>query len=144
MLQFLAESLLLTLFSAVCSFILPAFNPAKYSCVSTRATQATLSKMRSVWKKISPATPFTYSFLDEKFDSFYKEQQRWSRIISWAGGISVLLACLGLFGLAYRISIRLWIFVATGIVALMITLITVSVQAIKVAMANPVKSLRTE
>lgn len=62
---------------------------------------AILSEIRLAWKKISPVTAFSYSFLDEKFDDFYKEQQRWSRIMSWAGGISALLACLGLFGLAY-------------------------------------------
>jgi len=45
---------------------------------------------------------------------------------------------------AYRISISWWIFFATGILALMIALVTVSFQAIKAAIANPVKSLRTE
>jgi putative ABC transport system permease protein len=45
---------------------------------------------------------------------------------------------------AYRIEIRGWIFVTAGIVAIMIALITVSVQAIKAAIVNPVKSLRTE
>jgi putative ABC transport system permease protein len=44
----------------------------------------------------------------------------------------------------YRTSISLWIFIITGITALFITLATVSYQAIKAAMANPVKSLRTE
>ncbi|HEX9152315.1 MAG TPA: hypothetical protein VF842_09545, partial [Flavobacterium sp.] len=44
----------------------------------------------------------------------------------------------------YRTTISLWIFIASGIGALMITLITVSFQAIKAAIANPVKSLRTE
>lgn len=44
----------------------------------------------------------------------------------------------------YRTTISLWIFIASGIGALAITLITVSFQAIKAALANPVKSLRTE
>ena len=44
----------------------------------------------------------------------------------------------------YRIGISAWVFIATGIMALIITLITVSFQAIKAAIANPVKSLRTE
>jgi ABC-type antimicrobial peptide transport system permease subunit len=44
----------------------------------------------------------------------------------------------------YRTSISLWVFVATGIMALVITLATVSCQAIKAALANPVKSLRRE
>jgi putative ABC transport system permease protein len=45
---------------------------------------------------------------------------------------------------AYRISINWWIFFAAGIIALLIALFTVSFQAIKAAIANPVKSLRTE
>jgi len=45
---------------------------------------------------------------------------------------------------AYRISMPYWIFFAAGIVAALIALITISFQAIKAAVANPVKSLRTE
>ncbi len=45
---------------------------------------------------------------------------------------------------AYRISIQWWVFVLAGIAALLIALLTVSFQAIKAALANPVKSLRTE
>ena len=45
---------------------------------------------------------------------------------------------------AYRIDIGWWIFVAAGIVAVIIALATVSFQAIKTALANPVKSLRSE
>ncbi|HTS44754.1 MAG TPA: ABC transporter permease [Puia sp.] len=45
---------------------------------------------------------------------------------------------------AYRININWWIFAGAGIAALLIALITVSFQAIKAAIANPVKSLRTE
>ncbi|MFI5195423.1 MAG: ABC transporter permease, partial [Chitinophagales bacterium] len=45
---------------------------------------------------------------------------------------------------AYRISISLWVFVAAGFAALFIALITVSFQAIRAAVANPVDSLRSE
>ncbi|MFT3911716.1 MAG: ABC transporter permease [Ferruginibacter sp.] len=45
---------------------------------------------------------------------------------------------------AYRINIKWWIFALAGAVALAIAMLTVSYQAIKAAMANPVKSLRTE
>jgi putative ABC transport system permease protein len=45
---------------------------------------------------------------------------------------------------AYRTNISWWIFVAAGVAAILIALITVSFQAIKAAVANPVKSLRTE
>jgi putative ABC transport system permease protein len=45
---------------------------------------------------------------------------------------------------AYRIDISWWVFVAAGAAAIVIALITVSFQVIKAAVANPVKSLRTE
>jgi putative ABC transport system permease protein len=45
---------------------------------------------------------------------------------------------------AYRINISWWIFLAAGLTALLIALVTVSFQAIRAAIANPVKSLRTE
>ncbi|MEJ7829509.1 MAG: FtsX-like permease family protein, partial [Segetibacter sp.] len=45
---------------------------------------------------------------------------------------------------AYRINISLWVFVIAGIAAIVIALITVSFQAVKAALSNPVKSLRTE
>jgi len=45
---------------------------------------------------------------------------------------------------AYRTTISVWIFIAAAVGALSLTLLTVSFQAIKAAIANPVKSLRTE
>ncbi len=45
---------------------------------------------------------------------------------------------------AYRIQISWWIFALAGVAALLIALITVSFQAIKASLANPVKALRTE
>jgi len=45
---------------------------------------------------------------------------------------------------AYRVSIHWWMFACAACVAVLIALITVSFQAIKAAVANPVKSLRTE
>jgi putative ABC transport system permease protein len=45
---------------------------------------------------------------------------------------------------AYRINIEWWVFALAGVMALLIALLTVSFQAVKAAVANPVKSLRTE
>ena len=45
---------------------------------------------------------------------------------------------------AYRIPMSWWVFFIAGIIALLIALLTVSYQAIKAALANPVKSLRAE
>jgi putative ABC transport system permease protein len=144
-----------------------------------------------------------YSFLDDNLDNFYKTEIKLSDIVGWAGGISIFLACLGLFGLAalsaanrtkeigirkvlgapsrvivqllsrdflrlvtialliaaplawyfmnkwlqdyaYRMRIQWWVFVVTGLGALLLAVATVSLQAIRAANTNPVKSLRTE
>jgi putative ABC transport system permease protein len=45
---------------------------------------------------------------------------------------------------AYRIAIEWWVFAAVGLMAVVIAMATISFQAVKAAMANPVKSLRTE
>jgi ABC-type antimicrobial peptide transport system permease subunit len=68
----------------------------------------------------------------------------------------VIIACLIAFPLSwwimhnwlqnyeYRIKINWWIFLAAGISAILIALFTISFQSVKAAIANPVKSLRTE
>jgi len=45
---------------------------------------------------------------------------------------------------AYRTSLAWWVFALAGIVAILIALFTIGFQAIKAAIANPVKSLRSE
>jgi putative ABC transport system permease protein len=59
-----------------------------------------LGAMQKAWTGVVTELPFKYNFLDESIDNFYKSERKWSSIIGWAGGISVFLACLGLFGLA--------------------------------------------
>ena len=49
-----------------------------------------------------------------------------------------------LLNFSYRIDIHWWVFIIAGIAALLIALATVSLQAIKAALSNPVNSLRTE
>jgi hypothetical protein len=44
----------------------------------------------------------------------------------------------------YRAGISVWVFVVTGLMALTITLLTVSIQTIKAALTSPVKSLKSE
>jgi putative ABC transport system permease protein len=45
---------------------------------------------------------------------------------------------------AYRIDIKWWVFGVAGLLALTIAIVTVSLQAVKAAIANPVKALRSE
>ncbi len=51
---------------------------------------------------------------------------------------------LWLQNFAYHIQLEWWVFLLAGVLALLIALLTVSFQAVKVAIANPIKSLRTE
>jgi putative ABC transport system permease protein len=60
----------------------------------------TIEALGAAWRRIAPELPFEYSFLDADFDNFYRSETRWGNIIACAGGISIFLACLGLFGLA--------------------------------------------
>ena len=45
---------------------------------------------------------------------------------------------------AYRINISWWVFIIAGVTAILIALITISFKAIRAAVSNPIKSLRTE
>ena len=69
-------------------------------------------------------------------------------LVGWAFLIAAPLAwffCDGwLGGFAYRTGLYWWIFVVAGLAALLIALLTVSYQAIRAALANPVVSLRAE
>jgi putative ABC transport system permease protein len=70
------------------------------------------------------------------------------KLVAFSAPIAWLVAFLfmhkWLQDFAYRIGMPWWIFIVAGIVAALIALITISFQAIKAAVANPVKSLRTE
>ena len=171
--------------------------------VATTDIAGLLKNIESKYKEMAPGMPFSYQFLDDSFDNMYREEQRVGKVALTFSLLAVLIACLGLFGLAtymaeqrtkeigvrkvlgasvrdivsmlskdflklvfisfviavpvawwgmnkwlqdfaYRISIGWWIFIAAGVIAMLIALFTVSFQAIKAALANPVKSIRTE
>jgi putative ABC transport system permease protein len=59
-----------------------------------------LASIQSVWKIAAPDYPLKYNFLDEDLDRYYQSESRISNIVGWASGISIFLACLGLFGIA--------------------------------------------
>ncbi len=74
-----------------------------------------------------------------------KEFTKWvliANIIAWPAAYYFMNNWLKDF--AYRININLWIFITSGVLALIIALSTVSIHAVKAARANPVKSLRYE
>jgi len=163
----------------------------------------TLGRLEMMWKQRIPDRPFTYHFLDEDYNKLYIGEQRSSTLFTVAATLAILLACLGLFGLAafttvqrtkeigirrvlganitsitmliarnflvmigiailiaiplawyagnqwlqdfaFRISVQGWVFIAASVATILIALGTVGFHAVRSALMNPVKSLRTE
>jgi putative ABC transport system permease protein len=162
-----------------------------------------LAWIDNVYRRFDKTTSVEYHFLDKNFARQYEAEQKQGQIAFVFTVLAVLVACLGLFGLAtftaaqrtkeigirkvlgasvtgivallskdfiklvfiaaliafplawwsmnkwledfaYRIHIGWWVFVVAGLSALLVALVTISYQAIKAALANPVKSLRME
>lgn len=61
---------------------------------------ATLSTLRLAWQKIAPDQAFNYAFLDDNIDKQYRAESRLSQLVGMATGLAILIACLGLFGIA--------------------------------------------
>ena len=159
--------------------------------------------IETIFKKYNPEYPFNYRFTDEEYAKKFGDEKRTATLASLFAFLTIIISCLGLFGLAsymaenrikeigvrkvlgasvshitrllsvdfltlvlvsfviaaplgylamnkwlqdfpYRISIQWWVFVLAGLLAVLIALLTVSFQSIKAAIANPVKSLRSE
>lgn len=171
--------------------------------ISPVEVSSTLALLEDTWRNIAPNTPFRHEFLDDFNQRQYLAEERWSQIVSYAAIFAMIIACLGLFGLAallvvrrtkeigirkvlgasttgivnllskdfaklvvmanlvawplayfamnkwlqdfaYRIQPEVWTFLGAGVLALGIALLTISFQAIKSALANPVEALRYE
>jgi putative ABC transport system permease protein len=63
-------------------------------------TKQTLSEIEAVWKQRIPERPFNYHFLDDAYDKLYLSEHKISELFGVAAGLAIVLACLGLFGLA--------------------------------------------
>jgi len=59
-----------------------------------------VASLKKIWTSVNPAAPFDYSFLDQDFQKNYEKEQRTSQIVIYCTVIAILIACLGLFGLA--------------------------------------------
>jgi predicted permease len=171
--------------------------------LSSADALATINSIEKIWNSTFPDFVFEYKFLDEKIESFYKEENQLSYLYKIFAAIAIFLSCLGLYGLAsfmavqrikevgirkvlgasvssvvflfskefifliaiafviaspiawyfmhnwlqdyvFRIDLSWWLFIVGGVVSVLVALATVSFQAIRAAIANPVKSLRTE
>ncbi|HEX8040167.1 MAG TPA: ABC transporter permease, partial [Chryseosolibacter sp.] len=68
--------------------------------ISAQDVPGTLEKIRKAWNEIVPDKPFEYSFLEEDVGNQYASYHRWTAIMSFSTGFAILIACLGLFGIA--------------------------------------------
>lgn len=171
--------------------------------ISMNDLNNTLKNIASVWNQAYPDYVYEHQFLDERIETFYKDEARLSNLYKIFAWLAIFLSCLGLYGLAsfmaiqrikevgirkvlgasvkniivlfskefliligiafmiaaplawyfmhdwlqefvYRIQIPWWILLLGGVMAVIVALLTISFQAIKAAIANPVRSLRTE
>jgi len=68
----------------------------------------TIDRVNTLWKTIYAGSPFLYSFLNEDVNNQYQEEERFSKIFLLFSTFSVLIGCLGLFGLvSYSVMIRM-------------------------------------
>jgi len=61
---------------------------------------ATLASMQKIHEQFDQVTPFEYNFLDDRLNDFYQTDIRVGKIFGISAGLTILIACLGLFGLA--------------------------------------------
>ncbi len=80
----------------------PQPDPILYIAVRVRPGNIarTLSFIEKTWREIYPHDPFAYSFLDEDLNHLYRTEELRSRVFLAFSILTILIACLGLFGLA--------------------------------------------
>ncbi len=67
----------------------------------------TLDHIRSIYSKYDPTTPFAFRFMDDIFNDLYASEDRLAAMLSVFTGLTIIIACLGLLGLAaYSITQR--------------------------------------
>jgi putative ABC transport system permease protein len=77
-------------------------NVQGYVAVKTKAGNAaqTIEKVKAGWNKFFPGNTFDYFYLDDHFDAQYRADQRFGQVFTLFTSLAILVACLGLFGLA--------------------------------------------
>ncbi len=69
--------------------------------------QKTIAAIGKAWKGSYPNDDFNYQFYDKSIEQFYTQEKQLSTLLAWATGLSVLISCLGLLGLAiYTTNLR--------------------------------------
>ncbi|MEO5943468.1 MAG: FtsX-like permease family protein, partial [Ferruginibacter sp.] len=68
--------------------------------VKTADIKSLLASMKNEWSKFNTEEPFTYNFMDDLYDKTYSAEQKTGTILNVFALLTILVACLGLFGLA--------------------------------------------
>ncbi|MBL7111448.1 MAG: ABC transporter permease [Bacteroidales bacterium] len=66
----------------------------------TDNVSALMQDIEAVWQRIDSSEPFEYQFLDEVFDNMYRGEKRMSTMLLYIAMLAIIIACMGLFGLA--------------------------------------------
>ena len=78
----------------------PDYAPNLAIRIQTGNIPAILQRLKAKWPALGTRRPFEYSFMDEDFDAIYHAEQRMGRVVVALTTLAILIACLGLFGLA--------------------------------------------
>lgn len=68
--------------------------------INSKRIPDAIVRMERVWKKFAPDYPFEYRFLDEEYDTMYRDEQRVGMIFRSFAILAIVISCVGLFGLA--------------------------------------------
>lgn len=74
--------------------------------VSPDNVSQTVAHVEDLWNEILPGKPFTYSFIDDDFAARYQTEQRWRKLVAYSSTLAIVIASLGLFGLAILVVSR--------------------------------------
>jgi ABC-type antimicrobial peptide transport system permease subunit len=59
-----------------------------------------MKQLENAWKRIMPAYPFDYHFVDQDFDNMYRTEERMGTLMNYFAIFAILIAAIGLFGMA--------------------------------------------
>jgi putative ABC transport system permease protein len=67
--------------------------------VSPEDIQSTIARLEDTWKAFDPQYPFEFEFVDDRYDTLYRTEERLGRLFGVFTGLAIVIGCLGLFGL---------------------------------------------
>ena len=74
--------------------------------LATTNISSTLQSVKKIWEQTFPDFVYEYRFLDDKIESFYKQENQLSQLYKIFAAIAIFLSCLGLYGLASFMAVQ--------------------------------------